>query len=129
MLARLAPIVILLAAACLDDPGWSRDELPQKARVALMVTASSPAPCMPWDGPSGEAVVTLSALDTAAPSIVVVAGGDACAWSGDALDCDLTRGPVGTMRIDFGGEAARMDIPGSPACFTEYAITAIAAIP
>ena len=129
MLARLAPIAILLAAACSDDAGWSRDELPANARVALAVTASSPAPCMPWDGPPGEAVVTLSALDTDAPSIVVVAGGDACAWSGDVLSCDLTRGPVGAMRIDFGSETARMDTPGSPACFTEYAITAIAAIP
>jgi hypothetical protein len=124
MLARLAPFAILLAA-CSDDAGWSRDELPPMARIALTVTASSPAPCMPWGYGGG---VRVAGLDTETPTVVVVAGDDVCAWDGDALACTLTRGPAGSLRIDFDKATARMDIPGAPACFTEYAIASVVAI-
>ena len=127
MLARLAPFAILLAA-CSDDPGWSRDELPAKARVALEFTGSSAPACEP----SLEAmlsIVTVSAMDTPAPTAVVIAGDDACAWDGDAIDCELTHGPAGTMRIDFRASTARITGLGDGACSYDYAITAIAAIP
>jgi hypothetical protein len=128
MLARLAPIAILLAAACSDDAGWSRDELPANARVALMVTGTS-APECDASFLASLASVTVHGLDTDAPTVVVVAGDDACAWDGNAIACELTHGPAGTMRIDFGGEAARLAGLGASACAYDYAITAVAAIP
>lgn len=124
MLARLAPIAFLLAA-CSDDAGWSRDELPANARVELQVMGSSPAPCMPW----GITTVRVSGLDTASPTAVTVTSNGPCAWDGDAISCTFTAGQAGTMRIDFAAMLARLEVPGGVTCSTEYAITAIAAIP
>jgi len=123
MLARLAPIAILLAA-CSDDPGWSRDELPAKARVGLMATASSPAPCLPWNITS----VRISGLDTDAPEAVTATSSGSCAWAGDALTCEFVNGRDGTMRIDFAAATVHGDIPGATSCSTDYAITDVVAL-
>ena len=128
MLARLAPIAILLAAACSDDAGWSRDDLPAKARVALEFTGSSVPACEP-SFLTSLSIVTVSAMDTAAPMVVVIAGDDACAWDGDAINCELTHGPAGTMRIDFRASTARIMGLGDGACAYDYAVTAVAAVP
>ena len=123
----------LCLAACGDDPGWSRDELPVVAAARLVITGSSPAPCMPWEASRleespTETIVTFAALDTDSPTVEVLAGDDACAWDGDALACTLVRGPTGTLRVDFGAATARIDMRGDPACFTEYSITEIGAL-
>lgn len=123
MLARLAPIAFLLAA-CSDDAGWSRDELPANARVELEVTGSSPAPCEPW----GLTTVRISGLDTASPTAVTVTSNGACVWDGDAISCTFTAGRAGTMRIDFAAMLARLEVPGGVTCSTDYAITDIVAL-
>ena len=125
--------VAMLVGAC-SDPGWSRDELPAAAAAArLEITGASPAPCMPWeasrleDSPT-ETIMTFAALDTASPTVEVLAGDDACTWDGDTLVCDLVRGPTGTLLVDFGAATARIEMRGDPSCYTEYSITELAAL-
>ena len=124
MKAVLAALA-LAAAACSDDSGWSRDDLPAKARVGLEVTGSSPAPCQPW----GITSVSVSGLDTESPTAVTATSNGACAWDGDAIICTFTAGQSGTMRIDFAAMLARLDVPGGVTCSTDYAITAVTAVP
>lgn len=126
-------VAALLVGACSDDAGWSRDELPASAAVRLAITGSSPSPCMPWeasrleDSPT-ETIMTFAALDTGSPTVEVLAGDDACAWDGDALVCTLVRGPTGTLRVDFGSATARIEMLGTPACYTEYSIAEVGAL-
>lgn len=115
----------LCLAACGDDPGWSRDELPANARVVIEVTGSGPAaPCQPW----ALATVRASGLDADAPTVVTATSSGACAWDGDAISCQFTAGQPGTMRIDFAASTARLDVPGAGMCFTEYAIADVVAL-
>jgi hypothetical protein len=121
----LIVVAALCLAACGDDPGWSRDELPANARVVIEVTGFGPAaPCQPW----ALTTVRVSALDTDAPTAVTATSNGTCAWDGDAINCPFTGGQEGTMRIDFEASTARLDIPGAGMCFTEYAITEIGAL-
>lgn len=129
MLARLAPIMLLLAA-CSNDAGWSRDELPAKARVALAVTATSSETCAAsWLADPGFTGVGAIALDTDAPKVYVRSHYDSCAWSSDTIACDLTPDPIAHFVLDFGASAARMEVPYDPPCSIDYAVASVTAIP
>lgn len=130
MLARLAPIAILLAAACSDDAGWSRDELPANARVALAVTATSSEACAAsWLADTGFTGVGAVDLGTDVPKVYVRSHYDTCGWSGDAVVCDLTPDPIAHFVLDFGASTARMEVPYDPPCSIDYAVTSVTAIP
>lgn len=121
---KILMVAALLVGACSDDAGWSRDELPPNARVGLMATASSPAPCLPWNITS----VRISGLDTDAPEAITATSSGSCAWGGDILTCEFVNGSDGTMRIDFAAMTARLDVPGATSCSTDYAITDVVAL-
>lgn len=122
---KILMVAALTLAACGDDPGWSRDELPANARVAIEATGYGPAaPCQPWE----LTTVRISGLDTDAPEAVTVTSNGACAWAGDVLTCEFINGQDGTMRIDFAASVARLDRPSAGMCFTEYAITDVVAL-
>lgn len=128
MLARLAPIAILLAA-CSDDAGWSRDELPPMARIALAVTATSSEACAAsWLTNPGFTGVGAIDLDTDAPKVYVRSHFDPCTWAGDSIACDTYPDPIAHFVIDFGAETARMDLPIDQPCSIDYAVTAVTAV-
>lgn len=128
MLARLAPFALLMAA-CSDDAGWSRDELPPMARIALTVTATSSEACAAsWLADPGFTGVGAIDLDTDIPKVYARSHYDDCAWANDSIACEMTPDPIAHFVIDFGAETARMDLPIDPPCSIDYAVTAVTAV-
>lgn len=120
----------LAVAACSDDSGWSRDELPAKARVALAVTATGSEMCAAsWLADPGFTGVGAIDLDTNAPKVYARSHYDSCTWVGDSIACDMTPDPIAHFVLDFGAETARMDVPYDPPCSIDYAVTAVTAVP
>lgn len=133
---RKVLIVAAVLAGCSDSPGWSRDELPARARIDVALTGTSADTCALWASNSAFVSIEAGALDTDAPTIKVGVMPESCAWASDSqLGCSLEHGPVGSLLIDFDRSIASQvfaytDGGGAAlTCMIDYQITAVVALP